>query len=84
MQEKVLACVMATNFFLIYLSALGLKVEVTHLCYKRKYTVCDVTRKSTSQQMYVCTYKACFMPKLWSIVYVCRFPIDDKENTVRE
>ena len=51
-------------------------LEVTCLCYKRKYTVCDVTRKSASIP--------CFMPKLWSIVYVYRFPIDNKENTVRE
>ena len=51
-------------------------LEVTYLCYKRKYTVCGVTRKSASIP--------CFMPKLWSIVYVCRFPIDNKENTVRE
>ena len=38
--------------------------------------VCDVTRKSASIP--------CFMARLWSIVYVCRFPIDNKENTVRE
>ena len=49
-------------------------LEVTYLCYMRKYTVCNVTRKSASIP--------CFIAKLWSIVYVCRFPIDNKENTV--